>query len=74
MSDTSEAVSRAQIDAYRRLDGVARLRLAFDISALARELALTRLRSRHPEWSLDRLHRELLRYSLLPAPMPQPLE
>jgi Rv0078B-related antitoxin len=74
MSDTTEAAARAQIAVYRRLAGSARLRLAFEMSTLARELAATRLRREHPDWSPDRLSRELLRYSLLPAPLPLPLE
>jgi hypothetical protein len=74
MTDTTAAAWRAQLDVYRRLDGVARLKLAFEMSALARELALTRLRQQHPDWSAHRLNRELLRYSLLPAPLPSPLE
>lgn len=64
MSETTEAVARAQIAVYRRLDGSARLKLAFEMSALARDLAATRLRREHPDWSADRLNRELLRYSL----------
>lgn len=70
MKDTTEAVAQAQLDIYRRLDGAARLRLALEMSAMARGLARARLQSQHPDWSLDALNRELLRYSLLPPPMP----
>jgi hypothetical protein len=74
VTDTTPGVAREQIEFYRRLDGSARLKLAFEISTLARDLALARLRGHHPDWPIDCLHRELLRYSLAPAPLPPALE
>jgi hypothetical protein len=74
MRDTTDAVALAQLNVYRRLEGPARLRLAFEMSKIARGLALARLRHQHPGWSIDDLHRELLRYSLLPGPVPLPLQ
>ena len=74
MKDTTEAVAQAQLDVYRRLEGPARLKLAFEMSLLVRELALARLRNQHPDWSMGELNRELLRYHFLPGPMPQPLQ
>ena len=74
MRDATEAVTLAQLNVYRRLDGPARLRLAFEMSTLARELALARLRHQHPGWSITELNRELLRYSFLPGPVPSPLQ
>jgi hypothetical protein len=74
MSDTTESAARAQLAIYQRLGASARLSLAFEMSALARQLALARLRGEHPEWSSKRLNRELLRYSLVPAPFPSALE
>jgi hypothetical protein len=74
MKDTSKAVAEAQIAVYRNLAGAARLRLAFEMSDLARALAAARLRLEHPRWTAGRLNRELLRQSLLPAALPAPLE
>jgi hypothetical protein len=74
MKDTTDAVVLAQLNVYRGLEGSARLRLAFEMSMMARELTLARLRQRHPDWSTDELNLELLRYSLLPHPMPQSLQ
>jgi len=74
MRDTTEATAREQIAVYRRLTGPVRLSLAFEMSVLARELTVARLRGEHPDWSANRLNRELLRYSLLPTPLPSALE
>lgn len=71
MGDTTEAATLAQINVYRRLEGPARLRLAIEMSLMARDLARARLRAQHPGWSADEVNRELLRYSLLPDPLPQ---
>ena len=71
MKDTTDAVARRQIDIYRRLDGPGRLRLAFEMSAVAKDLARARLRSEHPDWSVHDVNRELLRYSLLSSPSPR---
>lgn len=47
--------------------------MALDMSLTARELSLTGLRNRHPDWSEFELKRELLRYSFLSGPLPPPL-
>ena len=70
MNDTSETITQRQFETYRRLDGSARLRLAFEMTALARNLALARLRDEHPDWPPHKLHRELLRHALLPNSLP----
>lgn len=73
MRDTTRAAAAAQAQAQRQLGGPGRLRLAFEMSVVARELALARLRREHPDWSRSQLSRELLRLSFLPEPFPQPL-
>lgn len=73
MRDTARAAAAAQAQAQRRLGGAGRLRLAFEMSVLARELAMARLRQEHPDWSPGQLRREILRYSFLPGPLPPPL-
>lgn len=73
MRDTTSAAAAAQTKAQRSLGGPARLRLAFEMSVVARDLAMARLRKEHPDWSASRLKRELLRYSFLPRSLPLPL-
>lgn len=73
MKDTSEGVARSQIAVYQRLSASARLTLAFEMCDLARKLAAARLRLENPQWTADRVNRELLRFSLLPASLPAPL-
>jgi hypothetical protein len=63
----------AQVRVHRRLSGVERMRIAFEMSLTTRELALTRLRQQHPNWSEPELKRELLRYAFLPSQLPEPL-
>jgi hypothetical protein len=73
MRDTTSAAAAAQAEAPRQLGGPARLRLAFEMSVVARELALVRLRRDHPQWSTSQLSRELLRLAFLPDPLPEAL-
>jgi hypothetical protein len=65
MSDTTLSAARMQLAAQRRLTGEQRLSLAFEMSRLARQLLLTRLRHEHPDWSHRQLERELLRSAFL---------
>jgi hypothetical protein len=73
MRDTTSAAAAAQAEAQRKLGGPGRLRLAFEMSVLARELTLARLRRSHPDWSPRQLRRELLRLCFLPNDFPPPL-
>lgn len=73
LKDTSPAAAALQTSIHRRLTGADRLRLALEMSIAARELALTRLRRQHPDWSESDLKRELLRYAFLSTPLPPPL-
>ena len=71
MSDTSPQAAALQTKIYQKLTGEQRLTLAWDMSLAARELCLTRLRQQHPDWQEVDFKRELLRYALLPAPLPR---
>lgn len=70
MSDTGGAAEELQFSVYRRMTGAERLRIALDLTAAVRGLALARLRKEHPAWSEDDLKRELIRYAFLPEPPP----
>jgi hypothetical protein len=74
MRDTSPTAEALQTEIHRRLSGAERLRLAFEMSLVAREMSLARLRRQHPEWSDAELKRELLRYSFPPNLCPPVLK
>ena len=73
MSDTTPEGIAVQTQIIQRLTDVQRLRLAFEMSLLARELCLTRLRLQHPEWTDGELKREMLRYAFSSTLFPPPL-
>ena len=73
MSDTSPAAQAIQDEIHRRMSGEERLKLAMDMSDMARAFALARLRAEHPEWTEWELKRELLRYAFGSQPLPPPL-
>jgi hypothetical protein len=73
MRDTTSTAAAAQFRAQQRLGGAGRLQLAFEMSLLARELALAGLRRSHPDWSPRQLRRELLRLCFLPGDLPPAL-
>jgi len=70
MSDTSAEAHAIQVEIHRKMTGEQLLLLAFDMSDFARELAAQRIRDDHPDWSARMVIRELIRISLLPAPLP----
>ncbi len=70
MDTTPEALA-VQAEVLRRLTGPQRFEIALDMSLFARELAATRLRMEHPDWSEWEVRRELLRYAFQPGPMPE---
>jgi Rv0078B-related antitoxin len=71
MSDTSPAAQAVQDEIHRRMTGEERLKLAFEMSEMARNLALSRLRKEHPDWTEWELKRELLRYAFGKQPWPE---
>ena len=62
--DASAAARRIQIEALRRLDGPTRLQMALRMSDDSRDITLAGIRHRHPDWTDDDVHRELLRLLL----------
>lgn len=73
MSDTSPAAQAVQDEIHRRMSGEEKLKLAMDMSDMARNFALARLRTEHPDWTDWELKRELLRYAFGAEPWPLPL-
>lgn len=77
MKDTAPAAEEMQLAMHRRLTGEQRLALAAEMSRLARELLLARLRHEHANWTSGELTRELLRSAFLsegpPTDLPAPL-
>lgn len=73
MSDTSPAVQAIQDAIHRRMTGEERLKLAMEMSDMARAFALARLRTEHPDWTKWELKRELLRQAFGSEPWPPPL-
>jgi hypothetical protein len=71
MSDTSPAAQAVQDEIHRRMSGEERLKLAFEMSEMARAFTLSRLRKEHPDWSEWELTRELLRYAFGSQPWPE---
>ncbi len=72
MHDTSEAAAAIRLEIQRRLTGADRLRIALDLSQIARDLSTARLRQQHPDWSDADLKRELVRYAFLSVLAPRP--
>ena len=74
MNDTSPEAALIQMAIYRRMSGEQRLRLAMEMSEFARELCLAGIRRLHPDWSDAQVRREMLRWTFLPAPVPEWLD
>jgi hypothetical protein len=68
--DTSPAAQALQLKIQSAMSGEQRLRMAFEMSMFARELAKAGIRRDHPEWTEAQVARELLRLAFLPAPLP----
>ncbi len=62
--DTTAAARRVQVEALRRLDGPTRLRMALEMSDDSREVTLSGIRQRHPDWKEGEILAELLRMML----------
>jgi hypothetical protein len=61
---------QAQIEAYRRMTGQQRLQVAFDLYAVARQLARAGVRHQHPDWDETRVEQEVVRRFRLAAGIP----
>ena len=73
MTDTSPSAQVVQLKVQRAMSGEQRLLMAFEMSMFARELAMARVRSEHPDWPEKQIAMELLRLAFLPDPRPASL-
>jgi hypothetical protein len=62
-SDTSPEVAEMQAAAFRRMTREERLLAALEMSLLARNLARSGIRRRHPDWNEEKVRREQIRLS-----------
>ena len=69
-SDTTSNAAEIQASVLRRLSGVARIELAFEMSMTARALARARIESERPAWNASEIDREVLRLMFAPADLP----
>ena len=74
LSDTSPAAKKRQMQIEAAMTGEERLLEAFDMSLFARELAKTKIRGDHPDWSESEVAREVLRLAFFPDPLPSGLQ
>jgi GMP synthase-like glutamine amidotransferase len=65
-----EQADQIQQDILRRMAPAERLRLACEMSDLARELCRARICQEHPEWTAEQVMRELVRSAFSPHPSP----
>jgi len=63
-ADTSLDAHEAQLDAYRRMGGAARVAVMFRLSESARRWSMAGIRRRHPEYDDFQLRRALARMIL----------
>lgn len=70
VSDTTPKAREIQLNIHRSMSGEQRIRIAFEMSLFARDLARARIRSEHPEWDEWQVQRELLRIAFLPNLLP----
>jgi hypothetical protein len=67
MRDTTQYAEKLQAEIQERMGGAGRLIMAYELSTLARSLALAGLQERHPTWTLAQLYLELYRPGRRPA-------
>ena len=60
-ADTGPDADAAQIEAYRRMRGPARVQVVFRLNAMARKAAEAGIRKRHPEYDDARVRLALAR-------------
>lgn len=58
--DTSPAMAAAQLQLYREAGEAGRAQIAAELSDLLRELAIAGARQRHPDFSDEQIHEEVL--------------
>jgi hypothetical protein len=65
-----ESAEALQTRIQRELSGPERLKIAVEMSLLARGLSLSRLRAEHPQWSESELLRGLVQLAFSPDALP----
>jgi hypothetical protein len=63
-ADTTLEAHRMQREVYRRMDGTARLAIAFELSDLVRRFTMAGIRDRHPGYSDEQVQRAWARLIL----------
>ena len=63
-ADTSAEAYEVQTEALRRMSGAQRCAIAFQLNDLARRVAETGIRGRHPDYDADRVRRAFFRLRL----------
>lgn len=58
--DTTSEARRVHLDILRRMSGAERLAMAFEMSDTAHALTQAGIRLRHPAWTDEQVHEELL--------------
>jgi hypothetical protein len=69
-SDTTADAQKVQLKILRAMSGEQRFMHALEMSLFTRQLARTRIRQEHPEWTEAEVERELLRLAFLPGSLP----
>ena len=59
--DTAPEAHRLQAELYRRMSGADRLAIAFELTETVRQLALSGIRHRHPEYTEGEVQRAYAR-------------
>ena len=62
--DTTIEAHDVQADVYRRMEGHDRLRVMFRLNDIARRLAVSGIRARHPDYDEERITRAYARLTL----------
>ena len=68
--DTTPEIEAMQIKIARSMTVEQRLKLAFEMSMICRELMRAGVRQRHPDWSEAQVAREVHRLTFFPKPLP----
>jgi hypothetical protein len=63
-ADTTPEAAAVQLEAYRRMTPVQRLRIAFEMADSLRRLSAAGVRSRHPEYTEEQVRLAVIRLSL----------
>jgi hypothetical protein len=71
MMDTTAEASAMQASILRRMTGSERFMIAVEMSLAMREMAASRLRLEHPDWSNLEVQRQLLRYAFAGGDLPE---